>query len=333
MAYHILWADDEIDLLKPHVIFLQNKGFEVSTVFNGNDALDFCLTNTIDLLFLDENMPGLSGLETLEKVKQIKPNLPVVMITKSDEERISEQAIGSQISDYLLKPLNPNQILISVKKILDNKRLVSEKTKMDYQQEFRNISYQISESSSINEWIEIYKKLVYWEQQLENSGETNLKEILVSQKEEANQSFASFVSKNYESWLNDPKSDKPILSHQVLRKKVFPQIDPGKNTFLILIDNLRFDQWVAIAPMIGQYFKIEEESIYSAILPTTTAYARNSFFAGMMPSDIAKVYPDLWVNDDDGEGQNKYEEQLLLGNLKKNKLDLKCSYHKVIHQH
>jgi DNA-binding response OmpR family regulator len=332
MAYHILWVDDEIDLLQPHVLFLQQKGFKVTTVFNGNDAIDFCKNNSIDILLLDENMPGLSGLETLEKVKKIKPNLPIVMITKSDEEQISEQAIGSQISDYLLKPFNPNQVLISLKKILETKRLVLEKTRKQYQEEFNNIKNEILDAQYIKDWEEIYKKLVFWELQLECTDEVNLKEILSLQKEEANYHFSTFIMENYENWFQHSSADKPILSHQILKKKVFPEFLNQKTSFLIVIDNLRYDQWKCISTHINQYFKIEEEILYCSILPTTTGYARNALFSGLMPGEIAKFYPDLWVHDDENEAQNQYENILLEQNLKRNKLDIKFSFHKIITQ-
>jgi len=328
--YSILWADDEIDLLKPHILFLTNKGYDVTPVNSGSDALDKCAEENYDVVFLDENMPGMTGLETLTQLKTTKPNLPVVMITKSEEEHIMEEAIGSKIADYLIKPLNPNQILLSVKKILDNKRLVTERANIGYQQDFRNISMAYNERIDHDEWVDIYKKLIFWELQINNTENKSMAEVLGMQKGEANHNFAKFIRENYEDWLNDPKSEKPILSHQLMKKKVFPLVkeDP---LFFLLIDNLRYDQWKIIEPIILEYFNLEEESAYYSILPTTTAFARNSIFSGLLPSEMEKQHPDLWINDDnDEEGRNNYEEEFFMRQLSKNRLNFKASYQKVI---
>ena len=329
--YSILWADDEIDLLKPHIMFLENKGYDVTPVNSGADAIDKVSQQNFDVIFLDENMPGMTGLETLSYIKASKPNLPVVMITKSEEEDIMEEAIGSKITDYLIKPLNPNQILLSVKKILDNKRLVSEKTNMGYQQEFRNISMMVSDSQDYADWVEIYKKLVYWELEIENAEASGMGEVLSMQKDEANSNFSKFIIDNYEDWLNDPEADKPILSHMLMKKKVFPLMKEKDPVFFIVIDNLRYDQWKTMEPLISEYFHLQEEDAYFSILPTTTAYARNAIFSGMMPDKMARIHPDIWKGDDDDEGKNMHEEDFLGRQLKQNGLgDAKFSYHKVL---
>lgn len=327
--YTILWADDEIDLLKPHTLFLEKKGYDVVTVNSGADAIDKIDKMNFDIVFLDENMPGMTGLETLDHIKAIKPNVPVVMITKSEEEMIMEQAIGSKISDYLIKPLNPNQILLSVKKILENKRLVSEKTNLSYQQDFRNISMAYNEEMSHQEWVEVYKKLAFWELAIDNTEEKSMSEVLDMQKDEANSNFTRFISDNYESWLNEVDVDKPLLSHQLMQKKVFPEINHDQPLFFIVIDNLRYDQWKIIEPTITNYYNVEEESAFYSILPTTTAYSRNAIFSGMLPSDMAKYHSDIWVGDDQEEGKNNHEHEFLKRQLKKNRLDIKTSYHKI----
>ncbi|MBY0425209.1 MAG: PglZ domain-containing protein, partial [Cytophagales bacterium] len=329
--YSILWADDEIELLKPYIIFLEQKGYDVTPVNNGLDAIEKIGENNYDLVFLDENMPGKTGLETLSIIKSQKPNLPVVMITKSEEEQIMEQAIGSKIADYLIKPLNPNQILLSAKKILENKRLVSEKTSMDYQQEFRNLSMSFGDNMNAEEWAETYKKLIFWELELGESQTKTMQEILETQKSEANSNFIKFIKRNYESWLNDPKANRPLLSHQLFKKKVFPELQKNDDhpLFFILIDNLRLDQWKTIEPIINEYFSVEEDETYFSILPTTTAYARNSIFSGLLPSEIAQKYPKLWVDDDVEEGKNLHEEELLAKQLERNNLGIKFSYNKI----
>jgi CheY-like chemotaxis protein len=328
--YSILWADDEIDLLKPHILFLENKGYDVTPVNNGADALEKCNEVNYDIVFLDENMPGMSGLETLSQIKASKPSLPVVMITKSEEEHIMEEAIGSKIADYLIKPLNPNQILLSVKRILDNKRLISERTNLGYQQDFRNISMAYNERIGHEEWVEIYKKLIFWELEIDSSANKSMAEVLEMQKGEANSNFAKFITENYESWLNDTKAEKPLLSHQLMKKKVFPVLKPNETLFFFLIDNLRYDQWKILEGIISEFYNIEEESAYYSILPTTTAFARNSIFSGMLPSEMEKYHPDLWVNDDEDEGKNNQEEEFLMRQLQKNRIDGKASYHKII---
>lgn len=328
--YNILWADDEIDLLKPHIIFLESKGYDVTPVYSGNDALEKIDEESFDVVFLDENMPGMSGLETLNQIKSSKPGVPVVMITKSEEEHIMEEAIGSKIADYLIKPLNPNQILLSVKKLLENRKLVSEKTNIGYQQDFRNLSMAYNDRIDHNEWVDIYKKLIYWELEIDNTENKSMKDIIEMQKSEANNNFSKFILEEYEDWLNNPKADKPLLSNQLLKNKVFPFLKNKEKVFLVVIDNLRYDQWRIIEPLINNYFNTVEESSYYSILPTTTNFARNSIFSGLLPSEMEKRHPDLWVNDDEEEGKNNYEEEFLAANLKRNNLgDIKTSYHKI----
>jgi DNA-binding response OmpR family regulator len=328
--YKILWADDEIELLKPHIIFLTAKGYDITPVNNGIEAVELCEENQFDIVFLDENMPGMSGLEALAKIKSNKPNLPVVMITKSEEEHIMEEAIGSKIADYLIKPLNPNQILLSVKKILDNRKLVSEKTNQSYQQDFRNLAMQFNDKLSHSEWSEIYKKLIFWELEIDKTENKSMKDVIDMQKTEANHNFSKFLIQQYEDWLNNPKAEKPLLSHEIMKQKTFPLINDTAPVFFFLIDNLRFDQWKMIEPEINQYFRVEEESTYYAILPTTTAYARNAIFSGMMPSEMEKRHPDLWIGEDVEEGKNNSEFEFLKAQLTRNKLDVKSSYHKIL---
>ena len=326
--YSILWADDEIDLLKPHILFLQQRGYDITPVNNAAEAVELNEARNFDVIFLDEHMPGLSGLEALGQIKALKPNVPVVMITKNEEEQIMEEAIGAKIDDYLIKPLNPSQILLSVKKILDKKSLVMERTTSDYQQEFQKISMAFLDDLNHEAWADIYKKLVYWELQMDQA-DASMAEVLESQKVEANVNFCRFIRKNFESWLNDPKASKPLLSHQLMKKKVFPEINPNRPTFVMVIDNLRFDQWKAIEPELLEFFTIEKEETYYSILPTTTAYARNAIFSGMLPSDMAKTYPELWVGEDVEEGKNNFEDQFLEKQIRRNNLNFKFSYHKI----
>jgi CheY-like chemotaxis protein len=327
--YNILWADDEIDLLKPHILFLQQRGYDILPVNNGSEAVELCASRHFDVVFLDENMPGISGLEALTLIKNSKPSLPVVMITKNEEEQIMEEAIGAKIDDYLIKPLNPNQILMSVKKILDKKNLVIEKTNSSYQQEFQKISMAFLGDLSHEQWVDIYQKLVFWELQMEDAGNQEMAEVLDMQKVEANTNFCRFVKRNYEKWLNDPNVSRPILSHQLMKKKVFPLVKKGEPVFMFLIDNLRFDQWKVLEVVINECFNVDEEDTYYSILPTTTAYSRNAIFSGMMPSEMERVNPELWVGEDEDESKNNFEKEFLERQVQKNNLNIKVSYNKI----
>ena len=328
----ILWADDEIDLLKPHILFLREKGYEVATANNGDSALEQFKVNNFDIVFLDENMPGISGIETLSRLKNLKPEVPVVMITKSEEEHIMEQAIGSKIADYLIKPVNPNQILLSLKKNLENRRLISEKTASDYQQEFRNIGMSLSDKLSWKEWTEVYKRLVYWELELKKSSDASMYEILTAQKSEANTLFSKYVENNYINWLKNPDATTtPVMSHQLMKKKILPAADTNGSepVFMILIDNLRYDQWRIIQPLVSEYFRLQDDEVYLSILPTATQYSRNAIFAGLMPSEIEARFPNLWLNDEEEGGKNMHEESFLNDTLKRFRKEWKSSYVKI----
>jgi CheY-like chemotaxis protein len=326
----ILWVDDEIEILKPHILFLEQKGYSVKALNNGMDAVELIDNERFDIVFLDENMPGLSGIETLEKIKVNHPQLPIVMITKSEEESIMEEAIGSNIADYLIKPVKPNQILLSLKKNLDTKKLVSEKTISTYQQQFRNISMELSGNLDYDEWPDIYKKLVHWELSLDSSDDDSMSEIILQQKEEANALFGKFISRNYVAWQEEGNKDIPLLSNKLLKERVLPELGKEKPVFLFLIDNLRYDQWKSIEPLLEPYFYNDKEELYYSILPTATQYARNALFAGMMPSEIEKKLPQYWVDETESQGKNGFEEELLSNLFSRSHINPSFSYHKVL---
>jgi CheY-like chemotaxis protein len=330
MEARILWADDEIDLLKPHILFLEEKGFEIDTVNNGAEAVELSREKHYDIIFLDENMPGLSGLETLAKIKESNSSVPIIMITKSEEEQIMEEAIGGQISDYLIKPVNPNQILLSLKKNLDSKLLVSQKTTSDYQMEFRQIGMQLNDHLDAKEWAEIYSKLVRWELKLEDSNDEGMKEVFAMQKREANTQFCRFIDKNYRAWLEGAE-DAPLMTHELLSKRLMDRVGTEK-IFLIVIDNLRFDQWKVLQPLVNEFFNIDKEELFYSILPTATQYARNALFAGLMPLEIERQHPSLWMNENDEGGKNMHEEEFLQANLKRHNKNVQMGYNKVVKQ-
>ena len=326
----ILWADDEIDILKPHIIYLEDKGYEVDAVNSGDEAFDLIHENHYDIVFLDEQMPGLSGIETLEKMKADYPNIPIVMITKSEEEAIMEDAIGSNIADYLIKPVKPSQILLSLKRNLENRKLAGEKATMTYQQQFRSLSMRLGDRLGHNEWVDVYKQLVRYELDLDKSDDEGIIEVLNMQKNEANNTFSRFYEDNYLDWLYGNVDEKPTMSHTLIKDKVFPELDKNKKVFLLLIDNLRLDQWKAIQPMIEQYFRVQKDEVFYSTIPTTTQYSRNAIFAGMMPNDIRKRYRQYWVDEHEEGTKNKFEAELLQEQFKRYGRNVRTSYNKIL---
>ncbi len=329
----LLWADDEMELLRAHLLFLEKKGYEVVTVTNGNDAIEECRKRTFDLVLLDEMMPGLSGLETLQRIKEITPQVPIVMVTKSEEEDIMNQAIGQQIADYLIKPVNPNQILLSLKKNIHRKEIITETVQASYQQQFQQLSMQIMDCRTWQEWVDIYKRLVRWELEL-SATDSQMTEMLNMQKEEANRGFGKYIKQNYMDWMSrfDGKGAKddsmPILSPELFKTKVFPLLNEGEKVFLIVLDNFRYDQWKMLEKEIGDQFEIDED-LYCSILPTATQYARNAIFSGLMPEQIEKMFPELWVDEDEEEGKNLNEEPLIKTQLERYRRKNTFSYHKI----
>ena len=325
----LLWVDDEIEQLKAHLLFLEKKGYEVVTVSNGTDAIEECASRSFDLVLLDEQMPGLSGLETLQRIKEIQPALPVVMVTKSEEENIMEQAIGQKIADYLIKPVNPNQILLTLKKNIHRREIETEVTQNQYQQNFQQIAMQIMDSKTWQDWMDVYKRLVHWELQL-SSTDSQMTEMLQMQKEEANLGFSKFIKKNYLNWISTTPQggEVPLMSHRVFKEKVFPLLAEGQKVMLVVMDNFRYDQWRMLAEQLGEQYDIEEE-LYCSILPTATQYARNAIFSGLMPDQIAKMFPDLWVDEDEEEGKNLNEAPLIQTQLDRYRRRNSFSYNKL----
>ena len=326
----ILWVDDEIELLKPHILTLQNRGCVVDTCNNGYDAIDMVTEHSYDMIILDEMMPGMTGLETLPLIKDIRPTTPVIMVTKSEEEDIMDKAIGSKIADYIIKPVNPSQILLLVKKHIHSHQLVAEQTTADYRAEFGRISQMVDSASTFNHWLSIYRKLISWEIELSQSSDESIKEVLQYQKNEANQAFCRFVRQNYQSWINSRDNDTPVMSHTLMRSKILPVVDANSKTTLLLIDNFRYDQWRTISPMLHNYYNTVTDECYCAILPTATQYARNAIFAGLMPLAIDKLMPNQWLNDNEEGGKNMYEEQFLRRQLQQAGKSYRMTFDKLV---
>ncbi len=328
---NILWVDDEMESLQSQKIFLESKGYKVHTLTNGYDAIEYIKDTDIDVVLMDESMPGITGLETLTRMKAIQQHLPIVLITKNETENLMDEAIGSQISDYLIKPVNPNQVLLSLKKIIDNKRLVAEKTTTSFQQQFSELMMALMGNPDYRGWVDLYKRLIYWELEMEKSDSPEMKDILADQKKEANAAFSKYITKNYASWVDPTSSDSPIMSHQLMQFKILPHIEENVPLFYILIDNLRYDQWKAIQPIFAESFKVTEEETFYSILPTATQYCRNAIFAGMMPVEMEKHFPQQWKNDEEEGGKNLFEEDFLRAQLKRLKKEqVKFSYHKIL---
>ncbi len=329
----ILWVDDEIDMLKPQLLFLEEKGYAITTVTNGHDALEEIEQNKFDVVFLDESMPGLTGLETLDRLRGIDERVPVVMITKNEEEDLMEEAIGSEIADYLIKPVNPNQILLSLKKIIDNKRLVQEKAATEYHSQFREILMRINSGLDLDEWKDVYKNIIHWELKLDATEASQMGDILAMQKEEANGEFSKFVKRNYMDWIDENQEERPVMSDNLMRRKVFPELSDDKPTIMLLLDNCRYDQWKVIEPLILEEFNLLSEDTFVSILPTTTQYSRNSIFSGLFPAEIAQHYRKWWRNDNEEGGKNQFEADLLNEQIKRLiHRDIKHEYFKVTNQ-
>ena len=325
----ILWVDDEIDLLKPHIMLLRSKGYEVETCNNGYDAIDMASDVAYDVIILDEMMPGMTGLETLPLIKDIRPTTPVIMVTKSEEEDIMDKAIGSKIADYIVKPVNPSQMLPLIKKHVHSQQLVTEQTTADYRAEFGRIAVSMQNASTFQQWCTIYRKLVNWDIEL-SGGDSSIREILQYQKVEANRLFSRFVCNNYKGWINSRDEATPVMSHTLMRNKIFPIADNHSKTTLLLIDNFRYDQWRAISDMLRGYFDIATDDFYCAILPTATQYARNAVFAGLMPLAIDKLMPNKWLNDNEEGGKNQYEEEFLARQIAQSGKRYKWSFDKLV---
>ena len=325
----ILGVDDEIELLKPHIMLLQSKGYDVATCNNGYDAIDMASEVAYDVIILDEMMPGMTGLETLPLIKDIRPTTPIVMVTKSEEEDIMDKAIGSKIADYIVKPVHPSQMLSLIKKLVHSKQLVSEQSSADYQAEFGRISISMHNASTFRQWATIYRKLVNWDIEL-TGGDDSIREILQYQKTEANRIFGRFVCNNYKGWINSRDEETPEMSHTLMRSKIFPVVDSHTKTTLLLIDNFRYDQWRTISGMLRGYFDIATDDFYCSILPTATQYARNSIFAGLMPLAIDKLMPNKWLNDNEEGGKNQYEEEFLARQIAQSGKRYKWSFDKIV---
>lgn len=327
----ILWVDDEVEFLQPHILFLKEKGYDVSTAVNADDAIDLIQHQSFDLVLLDEMMPGKDGLSTLAEIKKINPGLPIIMITKNEEESLMEDAIGAHINDYLTKPVNPSQILIAAKKILESQNISQKKITRDYAQELTKISTQLMSPLTYQDWIDIYLKLTQWDVELDSVSDKELREVIYNQRRECNVEFGKYIEKNYQQWLQKD-SERPDLSIDIIKKFIYPELKNGKKTAFFIIDCMRLDQWLALEKYFYNYFTIQKNYHFS-ILPTATPFSRNAIFSGLFPSEIEKRYPDLWAQgEDDDFSRNRFENQMLFDQLRLLGLSLKSEtrYSKIL---
>ncbi|MCB0264485.1 MAG: response regulator [Calditrichaeota bacterium] len=328
----ILWVDDEVEFLQPHILFLRDKGYDVETATNAEDGIELIRNQKVDLLLIDEMMPGLDGLTAVSQIKQINPGLPIIMITKNEEESLMEDAIGAQITDYLTKPVNPSQILLAAKKILESRNISQKKFTRDYMQELNKINLRLMDRLEPEDWIDIFLKLSTWDVELDAVPDKNLREIIQNQRRECNVEFGKYIERNYLDWVNAPRDERPTLSHDIITKYVYPELKAGKKVAFFVIDCLRLDQWLSLEPYFYDYYKIQKDYYYS-ILPTATPYARNAIFSGLLPSDLEKRYPEMWAQgEDDDSSRNRYEKELLYDHLRLLglKLDAEPRYLKII---
>jgi CheY-like chemotaxis protein len=318
----ILWVDDEIELLRSHILLLAEKGYSVESATNGEDALDLVKAKPFDLVFLDEMMAGMGGLETLSKIKDIRPEVPVVMVTKNEDEGLMEDAIGVKISDYLTKPVNPSQVLLACKKFIEGKKIASEQASRDYIKEFNEIALALQSNLSFMDWTDIYVKLVDWSIEMDQHPGMGLKQTLLDQFRECNVEFSKFIERNYLNWI--AQKNRPTLSIDVVERYLIPELrDTNKSVFFFVIDCLRMDQWVGMEKVLREYFDISREYYYS-ILPTATPYSRNAIFSGSWPDDLEVRFPEIWEQwEDDDNSRNRYEHQFLDNLLERRKIQLK----------
>lgn len=316
----VLWADDEIDLFRPHILYLEERGFAVTPVRSGDEALARIDSDRFDVVLLDEMMPGRDGLSTLEEIKDRHPSIPVVMITKSEQEDLIASAIRKEITDYIVKPVNPLQILSALRKILDREKIREGGIAQEYLEEFTRLRARIGGRPDWREWIDIYLRLTRWDIELERHRDVGLRQTHDDQRREANAEFSRYIESTYEKWLRG--EDAPHLSPDVLGQYVLPHLKEGKKVYFVLIDCMRLDQWLAIEPLLSPYYTIQTDYYYS-ILPTATPYARNAIFSGLFPADIAKHHPDYWAEiSSDERSKNRFERQLLDEYLARKKVNL-----------
>jgi len=320
----ILWVDDEIDLLKAHVLLLEERGYKVETAANGEDALILVRTRRYDLVFLDEMMPGMGGLRTLSEMKEIAPSTPVVMITKNEAESLMEEAIGGKISDYLTKPVNPSQILLAVKKILEGKKIAGEHVSRDYTQEFQSINRRLMAPMDERDWADLYQKLTAWDLEMDVHPELGLRQTLLDQKRDCNLEFGKFIERNYRTWIDGDPGTRPALSVDVVERYVLPHLKGPGPVFFFVVDCLRLDQWTVMESLLQEYFFVMERDLYYSILPTATPYSRNAIFSGLFPSELEQRFPEIWTSGEDDEtSRNRNEHQLLDKLLERKKIQLK----------
>jgi len=318
----ILWVDDEIELLRPHIRYLAERGYKVDTATNGEDAIEMVRDSGFDLVFLDEMMAGMGGLRTLGEIKELRPSLPVIMITKNEAESLMEEAIGEKISDYLTKPVNPSQVLMACKKILERKKITSAAVSRDYIQEFNRISATVQGDPDHDDWINLYTRLVGWSLELDDHPELGLKQTLHDQFRECNLAFGKYVERRYRDWV-EQSTGRPALSLEVVDRFVLPELQSGKSVILFVIDCLRLDQWIIMERVLQEFYSISKQ-YYFSILPTATPYSRNAIFSGSWPCDLEARFPELWEkNEDDESSRNKFEREFLENLLERRKVTLK----------
>jgi CheY-like chemotaxis protein len=308
--YKILWVDDEIELLKSQILLLQNKGFIVIPAASGEEALAKVKEHDFDLVLLDEMMPGMDGLATLAALRQLRPELSAIMATKNEKEELVEQALGQKIDDFLLKPLNPAQVLASCRRVLESRHLVEGQASREYLTQLNNLRNFDYPSLDWQGWCRHYQMLTEWDLRLSELPDQGLHQSHEDITKEANLEFGRFIEENYIHWLHG--SSRPILSTDLVERYLLPIMKNNQKCLLLILDCMRLDQWLLLEPYLKEWFDIKRDHYYS-ILPTATPYSRNSIFSGLYPSQLAKNYPQYWEKGGHaGEASlNRHEHKLL----------------------
>ena len=330
----ILWVDDEIDLLRSHILYLGERGYEVTKATNGLDALELIRKEQFDLALIDEMMPVMNGLELLRRLKELRPELPAVMVTKNEAEELMEQAIGAHIDGYLTKPVNPSQVLSVLKGIIDKRKISEDQLSRRWAEGFAELSRLIDEDLDAGGWQNLHNRICAWELELDGWGDVELREMLRQVRLEADRRFARWIEKIYPLWIESPPESRPLLSMSVVDKWLLPLLNDKKPVLFLVIDCLRLDQWLVLEPLLAEHFEIERKHYFS-ILPSATPYSRNAIFSGFLPVEIEQLHPDLWSRGDEDEASsNRFERQFLEELLERRgvKLQREMRYIKVLEQ-
>jgi len=327
----VLWIDDEADLLESHRIFLREKGFEVDAATNADDAVEMLRRRPYGIVLLDEQMPGKRGLEAYHEIRELDPLLPIVMVTKSEEDATLREAIGVDVRDYLVKPINPRQVLTVITRVLEGPRIRQQHIARSFVDRFRAMELERERTLDWRGWVARYAEMVDWDIQLAQAREQSLYDALQALYPDLRREFAAYMKTAYPAWLRDLEGDRPPLSIDVVGEFLLPVLERSRGVVFVVIDCLRLDQWRVLQPLVAPLFDVELTHHFS-VLPTATPYSRNALFSGLFPGEIAARFPDWWGDRDD-ESLNAHEKALLEAQLRELKVPAPVRYEKISSAH